>query len=646
MEIEAKLSVPSRDVLSRLEGVAEIAGYPVRPGAAAEIVDTYLDTAGRDILAAGYFCRRRVEGDHILVTVKQLRPAEEGVHRRQEYEVELPREGLPSHWPEGLARSAVLEWTRGGDLLEMFTLRQTRIARIVGTAEHPVAELSLDEVRFAGGALDGSRGGAKDGARTGAQGGARPETVYHEVEVELKRAGTENDLAAIARALREEWGLKPESRSKFERALALADAPAPADGSALSGESAGAGPAAAPETAATATPEPVAPEPQPEIELAATPAAAPEPLATTPDESAPELAVPSTAEPEPVPKRRRKAARRQRFLGDGLEILEKPGLKADDTMAEAANKTLLFHLQRMMLHEPGTREGKDEEELHDMRVATRRMRAALRVFEDHIDMRAYKPFLKVLRQTGRELGTVRDLDVFRIKTQSYLDSLPEAERSGLDPLLEAWERERERARGELIDFLDSSRYQTFKEKFEHFLRTPGAGAGPITRADGEPVPTRVGDILPGVLFERLAEVKAFDEPISSSEAPLLRFHQLRITSKGLRYALEFFQEVLGSDSKLLIDRVKLVQDHLGDLQDAVVTCDVLLGFLGSGTWGPPRQDRKDPRQLLPVNAPGVAAYLAVKQNEIHKLMNTFGPVWNQIRGSAFSRPLSALVADL
>ena len=56
--------------------------------------------------------------------------------------------------------------------------------------------------------------------------------------------------------------------------------------------------------------------------------------------------------------------------------------------------------------------------------------------------------------------------------------------------------------------------------------------------------------------------------------------------------------------------------------------------------------RKDPRQMFPVNAPGLATYLAVKQNEIERLMNTFGPVWSQIRGSEFSRPLAALLGAL
>ena len=48
-------------------------------------------------------------------------------------------------------------------------------------------------------------------------------------------------------------------------------------------------------------------------------------------------------------------------------------------MAEVARKTLYFQFQRMLYHEPGTRLGQDNEELHDMRVATRRMRGVPRL---------------------------------------------------------------------------------------------------------------------------------------------------------------------------------------------------------------------------------------------------------------------------
>jgi hypothetical protein len=117
---------------------------------------------------------------------------------------------------------------------------------------------------------------------------------------------------------------------------------------------------------------------------------------------------------------------------------KRPDILPADSMTEAAVKTLRFHLERMLEHEAGTRLGEDPEELHDMRVSTRRMRMALRVFADYLDPAVLRPVLKGLRRTGRTLGAVRDLDVFYEKTRAYLDGLPEERAGDLDGLLVAW----------------------------------------------------------------------------------------------------------------------------------------------------------------------------------------------------------------
>jgi len=624
MEIEAKFRAPDAIMLERLGEATDLAGYPIFAGRTEQLGDAYLDAENWQMLTAGYACRRRLVEGRILVSVKQVLGRADVVHRREELEVDLPADIPPSEWPDSEARSRVLGIIGDQPLKEMLTLSQTRSTRWVGTIDRPLAEISLDEVR-----LEPSG------------------TVFHEVEVELMKAGTEDDLAALVKALQTEWALEPEPLSKFERALAAA-------GLSPAFEATEEAPR---ETSAEVPEDEMPPEDETPAETEITaeevdeaPLEVEPPAEVPPEDHAAEVpdedqAVPDDV-PEPVTTRSHKKGERVPFLGDGLEVLTKPGISPDNTMSEAANKLLLFHLQRMMQHEPGTREGEDAEELHDMRVATRRMRAALRVFADYLDAAEYKRFLKQVRTTGRELGAVRDLDVFRIKTQKYIDSLPPEEQSGLDPLMEAWAAERERAREELMAYLDSARYQRFKERFEQFLRTPGAGAGRAFGAAGEPLPTRVGDVLPGILFERLASVRAFDQLITRPDAPLSRFHELRIASKGLRYTLEFFQEALGPESKPLIETTKVVQDHLGDLQDAVVTCDVLLGFLGSGTWGPPHSTKKDGRSPFPVNAPGVAAFLAVKQIEIKTLMTTFGPVWDEIRSAKFSGPMAAIVGAL
>src|SRR5688572_21869623 len=82
-----------------------------------------------------------------------------------------------------------------------------------------------------------------------------------------------------------------------------------------------------------------------------------------------------------------------------------------DTMAEAGRKVLLADFIKMLKHEAGARTGEDIEDVHDMRVATRRMRSALRLFESYFKPKWVDAYSRRLRKIARALGVVRDLDV-------------------------------------------------------------------------------------------------------------------------------------------------------------------------------------------------------------------------------------------
>ncbi len=513
-------------------------------------------------------------------------------------------------------------------LAPLFDLHQTRSVRAASRGDQLIAELSLDDVRVTIG---------------------QDEQAYLELEVELKSGGVEDDLKDVVKCLQDEWGLQPEPCSKFERALALVHV-VPNDARLLNAQE-----RAVCERLATLD-GPVGRRAQALLAF---------------DAGASSAEAGRRAGLSARQARYWRAALRHKRLGIfparvltptapvetasveivaplALTLPSKPGIDPDDSMAEAARKTLYFHFQRMLAHEPGTRLGEDIEELHDMRVATRRMRAAMRVFDPYLDPVVMAPFLKDLRRTGRALGAVRDLDVFRDKVQRYLDTLPTERQSELAPLLAVWQAERKRARTQMLAHLDHKRYSRFKDKFGAFLQTPGAGARPIVSPEGEAIPHRVRHVVPIALYQGLSAVRAYDEWLAAPDVPLIRFHQLRIAFKGLRYTLEFFQEVLGSGAKPLVGQIKRLQDHLGDLQDAVVACNVLRDFLTWGTWGSPdtaeaRDAGSSPEMVV---APGVATYLAARQAEIQDLVNTFPPVWSPIRDAEFNRRLTALMMEL
>jgi CHAD domain-containing protein len=315
------------------------------------------------------------------------------------------------------------------------------------------------------------------------------------------------------------------------------------------------------------------------------------------------------------------------------ERKKRPGITPDDPMSEAGRKVLQFHFQRMLKHEPGTRLGEDIEELHDMRVATRRMRSAFRVFEPFYDPKSLRPFLKGLQRTGRALGRVRDLDVFMEKARRYLAGMPEQERPDLDPLLTVWQDQREAAREKMLAHLDSAKYQDFVEEFDLFLNTEGAGALPTS--DEKPTPTKVDQVVPTLIYTRYGVVRSYEAVIE--KASLETHHALRIDCKRFRYALEFFREVLGSEVEGVIEEVVVLQDHLGDLQDADVACHLLIEFLDQ--WSD--KERRDK-----INISGVTRYLVAKQGELRSLVDGFPEVWHHFNRKEVRQSLAWAISEL
>lgn len=623
MEIEAKFSLADEGKVQELRLADSLAGFALAEGKVKQVHDTYLDTTGRVIMAAGYACRLREQGKETLIALKSLKGAEGPIHRREEMEVSLPSYCPPAEWPDCPARELVLSLIDESDLAPLFELRQTRLVRPVSRGETPVAEMSLDEVHLA----SGDR-----------------ERAFFELEVELKAEGTENELETLATCLQDEWGLKPEPSSKFERALAFLQE----TGGLLTGQErdacrhiAGLGNRYSKRALALLAVDEGASQAQAgesaglserrvrywlsefrNRRLGIFSAALPE------SEQPPQPGQPVSPEQEAGPKPPSK----------------EPGLEAADTMSEAAHKTLRLHFQHMLYHEPGTRSGEDIEELHHMRVATRRMRAALRLFSDYLDAEKMAPILKGLRRTGGALGAVRDLDVFWEKTQGYLDSLPPEQPVDLEPLRKVWEEQREASREQMLAYLDGDRYARFKEQLGEYLQSPPPAPDSLW-AKGEPVPQRLRQIVPLTVYQRLAVVLAYKDWLGP-DVPVERLHQLRITAKRLRYTLEFFQEILGPEAKTLVEETKKLQDHLGGLQDAVVASNLLRDFLTWGTWGPGQAEGKRPWPTEPVIAPGVAAYLAVRQAELQRLLNTFPQIWERFTGPELTRLAASAMAAL
>jgi CHAD domain-containing protein len=264
------------------------------------------------------------------------------------------------------------------------------------------------------------------------------------------------------------------------------------------------------------------------------------------------------------------------------------GPKAVETtwsVGELSYAVLRKHFGRWLKHEPGARLGEDIEELHDMRVAIRRMRAAFRLFRDHLTVRDQR-LSDQLRWVAQATGDVRDLDVQLEQLQQWRGSLEEADRPALD-VLEARLRLRHRqARRRMLRVLDSKRYASIVAR----VRTALA-RGPTRRSRAGRIPALVAG--PDLVGDRFRRVVKLGRRLDGTSPPE-RFHRLRIRCKQLRYAIEFHSPLYGDDAQRMIRRMVRLQDLLGAHQDAEVAHERLRELVES------EQDRLPPKTLFVV----------------------------------------------
>jgi CHAD domain-containing protein len=318
-------------------------------------------------------------------------------------------------------------------------------------------------------------------------------------------------------------------------------------------------------------------------------------------------------------------------LHDDLIAALKPQIQPvapDDTMAEAGRKILLKEFVEMLKHEAGSRVGEDIEEVHDMRVATRRMRSAFRLLEEYYKPKAVRAYSRSLRRVARALGAVRDLDVQIEAIQKFLPKLPVEQQPHLQAVIDRLDAQRTEMRDEMIKILDKGVYRRFIEDFANFLTTSGAGA----RANGDEsgaVPSRVRHILPTLLYSHLGAVRAYDGVIAEADETTL--HALRIEFKRLRYAVSMFEAVLGPQLKDFIEELKKIQDYLGAIQDSFAATYRL------------RDLQED---LNADEAEALQAYLDSLSEEAGKRREGFAEVWRKFNTKAVQLKLASAVAVL
>ena len=220
----------------------------------------------------------------------------------------------------------------------------------------------------------------------------------------------------------------------------------------------------------------------------------------------------------------------------------------------------------LLEHDPGTRLGSDPEDLHQLRVATRRLRAFLRAARPLLRPEPADGLRGELGWLGAALGPARDLDVLI----EHFQAESEAVGGGAADLVAVLEARRVDARTTLLDALGSGRYLRLLDSLDAFV-----GAPPLV--DGASVS------LASIWWKetkklRRAVTALGDEP-SDDE-----LHAVRILTKRARYAAELAGHELGRTGAAFVDRAKTAQDVLGAHQDATV------GIAQVESWARDRPD--------------------------------------------------------
>jgi CHAD domain-containing protein len=260
------------------------------------------------------------------------------------------------------------------------------------------------------------------------------------------------------------------------------------------------------------------------------------------------------------------------------------GFADDGSAASAVRDYLAQQVQALLAADPYVRQGQGEA-VHAMRVASRRLRSALRTFAPLLDGARVAGLGAELAWLAGALGEVRDRDVLSMRMLARLDELPadlatEAARSGLvQDELGASGRTAHLA---LLRALRGQRFLALLERLEQLACAPPL----LPEADAP-----AGEVLPELAASAWRRLrKRAEKALASGEDEHL--HDARKAAKQARYAAEALAPALGRPARRLAKRATAVQTLLGDHQDAVIAGALLRrladdprhGFVYGALW--------------------------------------------------------------
>lgn len=250
--------------------------------------------------------------------------------------------------------------------------------------------------------------------------------------------------------------------------------------------------------------------------------------------------------------------------------------KVQSALRLAAAESIGERLEKVRSRMSGVLQNTDIEDVHQMRVASRRLRVALRLFAPALPARQAATWGKAIRRVTRALGAARDLDV----QHEFVQSLRELQTDrtvlpGLDRLLLRLQQQRDTQQHRVAKAIARLEASGVLEAMSRFSREL------VARAQLEPVPpqnTTLAAHAADAILDRLQALLAYEAFVEMPDR-IAEHHAMRIAAKRLRYTLEVFTPTFAGELRPFLKSVKQIQTLLGDLHDCDVWIEKLPQFL-------------------------------------------------------------------
>jgi len=247
----------------------------------------------------------------------------------------------------------------------------------------------------------------------------------------------------------------------------------------------------------------------------------------------------------------------------------------DESYKMLGAKMLLQRLQNLTEEIDGVYKAEDIESIHRMRVASRRIRSALRLFGKCFSKDA-KDWEKQIRNITKALGAVRDLDVQMVFLKDFLDNLTETNyRPGIQRLLLRLRQRRESLQKNVIKTMERLKSSGLIDNMSDTMRQVLVSARLHHIDEYSPYVYQESYMAISLRLEEMLSYEIYlDYPERQEE-----LHAMRIAAKRLRYTIEIFKPLYGNDLDDALKTVRDIQAKLGDIHDYDVWINYLPLFL-------------------------------------------------------------------